>query len=109
MLVLTGGLLTGCHKTGVSFTELHSVPTVSIANNLVTIHFKGVYLGSHTWAQMKSHLEGQTLCVSGYKTTSEPEEDHDYDISLPATAGGQPLTVVWVNPDGSRMPLTVTN
>jgi hypothetical protein len=109
LLATLCGLLTGCHKSGVSFAELRSVPTVTVANNLVTVHFKGVYIGSETWAQIKSRMEGQTLCVSGYKTSSEPEQDHDYAIKVPAGAGGQPVNVVWVNPDGSRVPLAVTN
>jgi hypothetical protein len=96
---------TGCHKAGVQFTELHTAPIATLTNDLVTVHFQGFYLGGENWAKMTSRMEGSTLCVSGYQTSSEPEMDHDYSVRLPAAVSPQSLNVVWVNPDGSRVPI----
>jgi len=97
--------VTGCHKAGVRFTELHTAPIATMTNDLVTVHFQGFYLGGENWAEMKSRMEGTTLCVSGYQTSTEPEIDRDYSVRLPAALNAQSLNVVWVNPDGSRVPI----
>lgn len=100
--------LTGCHKTGVKFADMRTAPTATISKDVVTISLPGSFLGSNTWVQAKSRFEGQTLCVSGYRTTSEPEEDHEYIVKLPASINSQSVTVIWIDPDGGRVPVPTT-
>ena len=57
--------LTGCHKTGVKYSDIRIAPTATISNGVVTVLLQGSYLGSNTWVRAKSRFEGQTLCVSG--------------------------------------------
>jgi hypothetical protein len=100
--------LTGCHKTAVKYTDMRTAPTATISNGMVTISLPSSFLGSNTWVQAKSRFEGQTLCVSGYRTTSEPEVDHEYVVKLPASVSPQSLAVIWIDPDGSRVPVPTT-
>ena len=100
--------LTGCHKTGVKYTDMRTAPTATISKDVVTISLSSSFLGSNTWVQAKSMFEGQTRCVSGYRTTSEPEVDHEYVVKLPASVSSQSVTVIWIDPEGSRFPVPTT-
>lgn len=100
--------LTGCHKTGVKYMDMPTAPTATVSNSVVTISLKGSFLGSDTWVQVKSRFEGQTLCVSGYRITSEPDGEHEYVVKLPASVSPQSVTVIWIDPDGSRVPVPTT-
>ncbi len=104
-LAVSSIFLAGCHKAGVQFADLRNAPVVTVTNDVVTIHFQGVYLGAETWAAIKSSVENTTLCVSGSKTSSEPDMDHDYTVKLTSAVNPQSLNVVWLNPDGSRVPI----
>lgn len=101
-------ILTGCHKTGVKYTDMRTAPTATISKDVVTVALPSSFLGSNTWVQAKSRFEGQTLCVSGYRTTSEPEVDHEYVVKLPDSVSSQTVTVIWIDPDGSRVPVPTT-
>jgi hypothetical protein len=87
---------------------MRTAPTATISKDVVTISLPGSFLGSNTWVQVKSSFEDQTLCVSGYRTTSEPEVDHEYVVKLPAAVSSQSVAVIWVDPDGSRVPVPTT-
>ena len=107
MVALSVGL-TGCHKTGVKFTDMRTAPTATISNRVATIYLQGAFLGSNTWVEAKSRFEDQTLCLSGYRTSSEPEADHEYVINLPAAVSAESMSIVWIEPDGSRVPIPTT-
>jgi hypothetical protein len=100
--------LTGCHKPGVKYSDIRIAPTATISNGVVTIFLQGSYLGSNTWVRAKSRFEGQTLCLYGYRTTSEPEMEHEYVVNLPASVSSQSVTVIWIDPDGIRVPVPTT-
>lgn len=108
LILVLSVFLTSCHKTGVKYTDMRTAPTATISNDVVTISLPSSFLGSNTWVQAKSRFEGQTLRVSGYRTTSEPEVDHEYVFKLPDSVSSQTVTVIWIDPDGSRVPVPTT-
>ena len=110
LLLALSVCLTGCHKEGVKYSDISIAPTATVSNGVVTVLLQGSYLGSNTWVQAKSKFDGQTLCVSGYRTKSEPDSgmEHVHVVKLPASVSSQLVTVVWVDPDGNRVPVPTT-
>jgi hypothetical protein len=106
LLLSLSVFLTGCHKPEVKFTDMRPTPTATVSTNTVTVHLGGAYLTSAYWVHAKSKVEGQTVVVYGYYTLKELS--HEYVVKLPASVSSQTVAVVWLNPDGSRVPIPFT-
>ena len=99
-------VLTGCHKPEVKFTDMRPTPTATVSGDRVTVHLGGDYLNSATYVCPKSKVEGQTVYVFGYRTLRE--QKRELSIRLPASVSSRSVAVVWIDPDGSDVPVPIT-
>ena len=106
LLLSLSVVLTGCHKPEVKFSDMRPTPTATVSGDTVTIHLGGDYLNSATYVCPKSKVEGQVIYVFGYRTLRE--QKREFGIRLPASVSSQAVTVVWIDPDGSRVPVPIT-
>jgi len=93
----------GCSKPDVKYSDLSPATTATISGDTVTIHLGSDLTASACWTKPKARVEGQTVYVVGYRTLSE--QSREFVVRLPASASSQSVTVVWVDPDGSRVPI----
>ena len=98
-------VLTGCHKPEVKFTDMRPTPTATITNGAVTVHLGGDILTSAYWVHPKAKIVGQIVYVFGYRTLSE--QSREFVVKLPATTGSQSFDIIWLNPDGSQVPIPI--
>jgi len=103
LFLVASMFLTGCHKPEVRFTDMRPTPTAAVSDGTVTVHLGGAYLTSAYWVHAKSKIKGHTIYVYGYYTLKEMS--HEYVVKLPASVSSQTVSVVWVNPDGSQVPI----
>jgi len=106
LILVASVFLAGCHKPEVKFTDMLPTPTVTVSSNAVTVHLGGAWLTSACWVHPKSKIRDQTVYVYGYYTLKEMS--HEYVITLPASVSTQTGSVVWLNPDGSKVPVPFT-
>ena len=106
LILVASVFLTGCHKPEVKFTDMRPTPTATISTNSVTVHLGGAWLTSAYWVHPKSKIKEQTVYVYGYYTLKEMS--HEYVIKLPSLVSTQTVSVVWLNPDGSTVPIPFT-
>jgi len=98
--------LTGCHKPEVKFTDMRPTPTATVSDGAVTVHLGGAFLTSAYWVHAKSKIKDHTIYVYGYYTLKEMS--HEYVAKLPASVSSQAVSIVWLNPDGSQVPIPFT-
>jgi hypothetical protein len=106
LILVLSMVLTGCHKPEVKFTDMRPAPTATVSGDAVTVHLGGDYLNSATYVHPKARVEGQTVYIFGYRTLKE--QRREYVVRLPASASSQTIAVVWLNPDGSQVPVPIT-
>lgn len=106
LILVVSVLLTGCRKPEVKFTDMRPTPTATASDSTVTVHLGGAYLTSAYWVHAKSKIKDHTIYVYGYYTLSEMS--HEYVVKLPASLRSQPVSVIWLNPDGSQIPIPWT-
>ena len=107
ILLLTASVfLTGCSKPDVKYSDLSPATTATISGDTVTIHLGSDLTASACWTRPKARVEGRTVYVVGYRTMRE--QSREFVVQVPAAVGSQPVSVVWVDPDGSKMPVPVT-
>jgi hypothetical protein len=106
LLILTASLVVGCHKPEVKFTDIRPAPTATITNNTAIIHIGSDYYNSATYISPRTRIEGQTIYVFGYRTLKEQKRDSI--VQLPTSVNPQSVTVEWLNPDGSHVPISIT-
>jgi hypothetical protein len=94
-------LLSGCANPDVKYSDLRPASTATISGNTVTLHLGSNLNASACWTRPKAKIEGQTIYVVGYSTLRE--QNREFAIRLPASVSAQPVAVVWINPDGSRV------
>ena len=104
LLLSLSGLLTGCAKPDVKYSDLRPPTTATVAGDTVTLHLGSDLADSACWTIPKARVEGQTIFVTGYRTLRE--QSREFMVRLPA--GAQPATVIWVDPDGSRVAVPIT-
>jgi hypothetical protein len=104
LILVASVFLAGCRKPEVKFTDMR--PTATVSSNAVTVHLGAAYLTSAYWVHAKSKIRDQTVYVYGYYTLKEMS--HEYVIKLPASVSTQTVSVVWLNPDGSTLPIPFT-
>jgi hypothetical protein len=105
-LILTASLVVGCHKPEVKFTDMRPAPTATITNNTAIIHIGSDYYNSATYISPSAKVKGQTIYVFGYRTLKE--QKHDLIVQLPTSTNNQSVTIEWLNPDGSHVPISIT-
>jgi len=109
-LVAFGLASTGCRSPQVAFTDLDPSPAASIAGRSLTVRV-GVDTNipsSEVWVRVKAQVKDGTVYLAGFQSYYR-EQSRVYSIKLPASANVEALAVVWVNPDGSHVPVPVTN
>ena len=106
-LFLLAVLLAGCDTPGVKYSDLRPATTATVASNIVTIHLGSDQMASACWTRPKARVEGGTVFVVGYRTVRE--HSREFVVRLPAATNAQPVSVVWVDPDGKRVAVPITN
>ncbi len=97
--------LTGCAKPEVKYSDLSPATTATVSGDTVTIHLGSDLTASACWTRPRARVEGQTVFVVGCRTLSE--QSREFRVRLPASAASQAVTVVWVDPDGSKVSVPI--
>ena len=95
---------TGCAKPDVKYSDL-SPTTATFSGDSVTIHLGSNLMASACWTRPKARVDGQTVYVVGYQTLKE--QSREFVVHLPASAVSQSVSVVWIDPDGSRVTIPI--
>jgi hypothetical protein len=99
-------LLAGCTTPDVKYSDLQPATTATVVGDTVTVHLGSDLKASACWTRPKARVEGRTVYVVGYRTMRE--QSRDFAVRLPASSGSQPVSVVWVDSDGSRVAVPIT-
>jgi len=97
--------LAGCSNPDVKYSDLSPATTATVSGDTVTIHLGSDLTASACWTIPKARVEGQTVYVVGYRTLRE--QSREFVVRLPASS--QSVMVVWLDPDGSRVTVPITN
>ena len=106
LTLLLSVLLAGCAAPNVKYSDLQPPTTATVAGEAVTVHLGSDVMNSACYPRPKARVEGTTVYIVGYRTLRE--QSREFVVRLPASTNSQPVTVVWVNPDGSRVAVPVT-
>jgi hypothetical protein len=106
LILVSSGLLVGCHTPEVVFTDMTPTPTATISGNQVTVHLGSHNLASACWVHPVSKIQGETVYVYGYLTFNEIRRE--YVVNLPTSVSSQAVVVIWLNPDGSHILVPLT-
>ena len=98
--------LTGCVKPDVKYSDLSPATTATVSGDTVTIHLGSDLTASACWTRPKARVEGQTVYIVGYRTLRE--QSREFTVRLPASVSSQTVTVVWVDPEGSKVSVPIT-
>jgi len=104
LLGLTG-FLAGCAKPDVKYSDLSPATTATVSGDTVTIHLGSDLTASACWTRPKARVDGRTVYVVGYRTLKE--QSREFAVHLPPSASSEPVSVVWVDPDGSRVTVSI--
>lgn len=99
-------LLTGCVTPDVKYADLLPATTATVAGDTVTVHLGSDLKASACWTHPKARVEGGTVYVVGYRTMRE--HSREFVVQLPASSSSMKVSVVWVDPDGSRVAIPIT-
>jgi hypothetical protein len=100
LLVSLALLMTGC-RGRVRLKDMVSPPTATVTGHLVTIHFGNTMFSSTPWIHPMAEIQGQTVYIFGYRTSRE--QNPRCVVRLPASVNPQSVSVVWRDPDGSKL------
>ena len=104
-----GLVLTGCCGPEVAFSDLDPKPTASLAGRSLTIRI-GVDTNipsSEVWVRVKARIKDGTVNLAGHAVYLR-EQPKSYTLHLPASLESQSVSVIWVNPDRSRVAIPVS-
>ena len=107
-VVAFGLALTGCRSPQVAFTDLDPRPAASIADRSLAVRI-GVDTNipsSEVWVRVKAQVKDGTVYLTGYPSYYRAQS-RVYSVKVPASVNSEALAVVWVNPDGSHVPVPV--
>lgn len=99
-------LLAGCAAPDVKYTDLQPATTATVSSDTVTVHLGSDLKASACWTRPKARVEGRTVAIVGYRTIRE--QSREFMVRVPASTNSQPVSVVWVDPDGTRVVVPVT-
>ena len=104
-VIATSVLLFGCANPDVRYADLKPATTATLAGETVTVHLGSDLTASACWTSPKARVEGSTVFIVGYRTLRE--KSRDFVVRLSAQASSQPVSVIWVNPDGSKVSIPI--
>jgi hypothetical protein len=105
LLLSVSVFLMGCAAPNVKYSDLSPATTASVSGGTVTVHLGSDLMNSAYFTRAKARVEGQTVCIAGYHTLRE--QSRDFAVRLPASTSPQPVSVFWLDPDGSRVPVPI--
>ena len=105
LLPLLAVVLAGCATPDVKYSDLQPATSATVASNTVTIHLGSDLMASACWTRPKARVEGGTVYVVGYRTLRE--QSREFVVRLPTATNAQPVSVVWVDPDGKRVAVPI--
>ena len=97
--------LAGCATPDVKYSDLQPPTCATVAGDTVTVHLGSDLLASACWTKPKARVEDRTVYVAGCRTMRE--QSRDFVVRLPASTNSGPVSVFWVNPDGSRIAVPI--
>lgn len=106
LLLAVSILLTGCAKPDVKYSNLSPATTATVSRNTVTIHLGSDLTASACWTRARARVSGDTVYVVGYRTMQE--QSREFKVRLAPSHGSGSVTVVWIDPDGTRIPVPIT-
>ncbi len=110
LVIGLGAMLAGCSSTTtkslVKFTDVRPGPAATITNDHIQIVFGNDIAAPTCWIHPDSRTEGNTVYFYGHH--SPDWATHEYLVKAPSSTNSQDVKVVWVNPDGSHVPVPVT-
>ena len=108
MLVLSLALfLTGCATPDVKYSDLQPATTATVSNGVVTVHLGSDLTASACWTRVRLRAEGSRVYLAGNRTLQE--QSRKISIRVSPSVDANSVQVIWVNPDGTRVPVPVTN
>jgi hypothetical protein len=99
-------VLVGCRGPSAAFKDMSPTPTAAISGDWLTVRLGADTKNSAGWVRPKVRLEGRTAYVNGYHTLRFTSLQFSMPLTVPTQMEG--LRVVWVNPDGSTVPVPLT-
>jgi len=106
LLPLLTAFLAGCAASDVKYTDLQPATTATITGDTVTVHLGSDMRASACFTRPKATVEGRTVYIVGYRTLRE--QSHNFVVQLPVSTSPRLVSVVWVDPDGSRVAVPIT-
>jgi hypothetical protein len=109
LVIGLGAVLAGCSsttKSQVKFTDVRPGPAATITDDKIQIVFGNDIAAPACWIHPGSRTEGETVYVYGHH--SPDWATHEYLVEAPSATNSQDVKVVWVNPDGSQVPVPMT-
>jgi hypothetical protein len=106
LFVLIGLALVGCQSPDAAFKDMSPTPTAILSDDWLTVHLGADTKNSSGWVRPNATLKDRTVYVNGYHTRQFTSRELSLPLSVPAQSEG--LRVVWVNPDGSAVPVPLT-
>ena len=107
--LIVGIFLVGCRGPQVAFRDMDPKPTASVAGRTLTVHL-GVITNlpvSEVWIGHKARISGHTVSITGYQSVYH-EQTREFAVRLPDSVTSQFVTVIWNDPNGSRVPVPIT-
>jgi hypothetical protein len=104
-LVAITVLLAGCATPDVKYSDLQPPTTATLAGDTVTVHLGSDLMNSACWTKPKVRVEGNAVYIAGYRTLRE--RSREFVVRLPASTNFRPVSVCWINPDGTRVAVPI--
>jgi len=105
LLLFLSVFLAGCAKPDVKYSDFRPATTASAAGDTVTIRLGSDLTASACWTRPKARVDGQTVYIVGNRTMRK--QSREFVVRLPVSVSSQPVVVVWVDPDGSRVTVPI--
>ena len=98
-------VLTGCATPDVKYSDLRPPTTATVSRDTITVHVGSDLMNSACFTRTKARFERQTVYIVGYRTVRE--QSREVVVRLPASVNAQSVAVLWVEPDGSHVPVPI--
>jgi len=104
LLMLTV-LLVGCGTPNVKYSDLRPATIATVSGDTVTVQLGGDVMNSACYPRPKARVEGRTAYITAHRTMRE--QSREFVVRLPVSASSQPVSVVWVDPDGNQVAVPI--
>jgi len=105
LLILTV-LLAGCATPNVKYSDLQPATTATASGDTVTVHLGSDLMNSACYPRPKARVEGRTVYISAHRTLRE--QGREFVVRLAESSASEPVSVVWVDPNGGRVAVPIT-